>query len=174
MKTEHHEGGASRIVPIFPELYPHLYQAFEQADEGAEFCITRYRDPAVNLRAQLLRIIRGAGLQQWPKLWQNLRSTRETELADRFPAHVASAWIGNSVAVAVKHYLQVTDDHFTEALQNPVQCSAAGGRTASREQGDEHAQTAFDGSAQANATPCENMKSRSMGDAGLEPAASSL
>ena len=60
-------------------------------------------------------------LEPWPKLWQNLRSTRETELADQFPAHVASAWIGNSVPVAAKHYLQVTEDHFKQAAQNAAQ-----------------------------------------------------
>ena len=75
----------------------------------------------MNLRTRLLWIIKRAGLKPWPKLWQNLRSTRETELADQFPAHVAAAWIGNSVAVAVKHYLQVTDEHFSEAAQNAAQ-----------------------------------------------------
>ena len=45
-KTEHHEGHDSRMVPIFPELLAHLREAFEQAEPGAEFCITRYRDPA--------------------------------------------------------------------------------------------------------------------------------
>lgn len=43
-------------------------------------------------------------------------------------AHVAAAWIGNSVAVATKHYLQVTEDHFDfvhEALQKVVQQRAA-------------------------------------------------
>jgi integrase len=69
-KTEHHEGKESRVVPIFPELLPHLRDAFEHADDGAEFCITRYRDPGVNLRTQLQKIIRRAGLKCWPKLWQ--------------------------------------------------------------------------------------------------------
>ena len=75
----------------------------------------------MNLRTQLQRIIKRAGLEPWLKLWQNMRSTRETELADQFPAHVASAWIGNSVAVAPKHYLQVTEDHFAQAAQNAAQ-----------------------------------------------------
>jgi hypothetical protein len=68
-----------------------------------------------NLRTQLRRIIARAQLKLWPKLWQNLRSTRETELADEFPAHVVVAWLGNSEAVARKHYLQVTDEHFAAA-----------------------------------------------------------
>jgi hypothetical protein len=58
----------------------------------------------------LLKIIRHAGLTPWPKLFQNLRSSRQTEFAESFPSHVVCAWIGNSETVAAKHYLQVTDD----------------------------------------------------------------
>ena len=60
-KTEHHEGGASRIVPIFPELLPYLREAFEQAPIGAEHFITRYRGKNANLRTQFERIIKRAG-----------------------------------------------------------------------------------------------------------------
>ena len=52
-KTEHHEGHESRVVPLFPELLPHVHEAFEQAEPGTEFCITRYRDQKVNLRTRL-------------------------------------------------------------------------------------------------------------------------
>lgn len=120
-KTEHHEGHESRVVPMFPELLSYLQEAFEQADEGAEFCITRYRDGGANLRTQLHRIIKRAGLKPWPKLWHNLRATRQTELEDQFPGHVVSTWIGNSQQVAARHYLQVTDEHYRKATQNPTQ-----------------------------------------------------
>jgi hypothetical protein len=98
-----------------------------------------------------MRIIERAGLKAWPKLWQNLRSTRETELAESYPLHVVCAWIGNSEQVAAKHFLQVTDEHFEQAangsrngggvngtlasssLQNALQHAAAGPRTASDE-----------------------------------------
>jgi integrase len=130
-KTEHHEGGASRIVPIFPELRTYLLEAFDAAEAGAEYVVTRYRDAGVNLRTTLEKIISRAGLKSWPKLWQNLRSSRQTELMERFPAHVVCDWIGNSAAVALKHYLQVTDSHFDtaiagKALHNPVQQPGAG------------------------------------------------
>jgi hypothetical protein len=69
-------------------------------------------------KPQLGRILRKAGLNPWPKLFQNLRSTRETELADIYPIHVVCAWIGNSALVAKKNYLQVTDDHFDWACKN--------------------------------------------------------
>lgn len=116
-KTEHHEGGASRMIPLFPELRPHLLEVFERAEPGDTHVITRYRDANANLRTQLNRIINRAGLEPWPKLFQNLRSTRETELAETFPMHVVCKWIGNSQPVAAEHYLQLTDDHFNRAIQ---------------------------------------------------------
>jgi len=50
-----------------------------------------------------------------------MRSTRETELAETFPMHVVCKWIGNSQPIAAKHYLQVTDEHYAKAAQNPAQ-----------------------------------------------------
>lgn len=71
-------------------------------------------------------------LRPWPKLFQNLRSTRQTEPEEKFPSHALCAWIGNSDQIARKHYRQVTEDHFSRAagggaengaraVQNPVQ-----------------------------------------------------
>ena len=139
-KTEHHAGHESRTIPIFSELRPYLEEIDLQAAPGTVYFINRYRDSAnANLRTQLKRIIENAGLTPWPKLFQNLRSTRQTELEERFPSHVVCAWIGNSRAVAAKHYLQVTDAHFAKAVQNPVQSvqkavqqPAASNRTDSR------------------------------------------
>ena len=172
-KTEHHEGHESRLVPIFPELLPHLRESFEQAEPGAEFCITRYRDSTANLRTQLQRIIRRAGLEAWPKLWQNLRSTRETELADQFPAHVASAWIGNSVAVAVKHYLQVTDEHFQQAAHNAAQKLHESTGNEQRNKKDETSQVTSD-SEDSVKFPVDSdyFTEGKVGDTGLEPVTS--
>ncbi len=99
-------------MPLFPELRPHLREVFEAAEPGSEYVITRYRSPATNLRSQLLRFLEQAGIPPWPKLFQNLRSSRETELAEHFPIHVVCSWIGNSQLVAMRHYLQITDEHF--------------------------------------------------------------
>ena len=120
-KTEHHVDKASRLIPMFPELRPHLEAVFDAAPEGSVHVINRYRDTNSNLRTQLCRIIERAGVEPWPKLFQNLRSTRETELVEEFPIHVVCSWIGNSKAVAAKHYLQTTDEHFRKAAQNPTQ-----------------------------------------------------
>ena len=68
------KGKASRVVPLFPELRPYLEEVWEQAEPGSTYVITRYRDSNSNLRTQLHRIIRKAGLEPWPKLFQNLRA----------------------------------------------------------------------------------------------------
>ena len=130
-KTEHHEGKASREVPIFPELRPFLEEAWEQAEVGQEYVITRYRGN-VNLRTQLQKIIKRAGVAPWPKLWQNLRATRATELVKECPVHVATAFLGHSEATALKHYWQVTDEDFKKATQNTTQQAHARGRTGSQ------------------------------------------
>ena len=46
------------------------------------------------------------------------RASRETELANEFPIHVVCEWIGNSMDVARRHYLQVTEEHFQKATSN--------------------------------------------------------
>jgi integrase len=117
-KTEHHVDGGIRQVPMFPELVPLFHDVFDQAEPGEKHVITQYRDPSQNLRTQFKKIIKRAGLTPWPKLFQNLRSTRETELADQYPIQVVCAWIGNSPQVAAKHYLQVREDYFDTAAGN--------------------------------------------------------
>ena len=125
-----------RWVPIFPELRPYLEDAFGSAPEGAKYVITSKRDTNQKLRTRMLKIIRRAGEKPWPRLFQNLRASRETELAAEYPLHVVTAWIGNSVGVAMKSYLQMTEDYFERAaksgaidpesaLRKPVQRKAA-------------------------------------------------
>ncbi len=67
-----------------------------------------------------------------PKIFHNLRATRQTELEEENPSHVVCAWLGNSEIVARKHYLQVTDAHFANAAQIPAQQPPADGGNASQ------------------------------------------
>jgi len=119
-KTEHHKGHESRLIPLFPEIAAAFREHKAKQQDEQAFVITSYRFANQNLRTRLTRIIRDAGLNPWPKPFQNLRSTRETELMEEYPAHVVCSWIGNSEAVARKHYLQITDSHFERAAKpNP-------------------------------------------------------
>jgi hypothetical protein len=52
------------------------------------------------------------------KLFYNLRASRQTELAATYPLHVVCMWIGNSAAIAQKHYLQITDADFENAAKS--------------------------------------------------------
>jgi integrase len=117
-KQEHLPSGGVREIPLFPELRPYLEEAFELAQEGSRFVISRYRDGDTNLRTHFQRIIAKAGVKPWGRLFHNLRSSRQTELTERFPAHVVSYWMGNTPRVAAQHYLQVRDSDFQRAAES--------------------------------------------------------
>lgn len=117
IKTEHIDGKKTRWCPIFPEIRPHLDACFEAVKDGEEFVVSkRHSMTHRGLTAQYRRILKFAAVSEYPKLFQNLRSTRQTELADEYPLHVITSWIGNSKDVALKHYLQVTEAHFEQAV----------------------------------------------------------
>lgn len=108
-KTEHHQGKGTRTVPIFPELLPLLREVYDQAEEGTLYVIHKHRLGGMNLRQQLERFIERAGLTAWPRLFQNLRASRETELMREYDLATVCKWIGNSPAVAAKHYAMSVD-----------------------------------------------------------------
>ena len=113
-KTEHLAGRSTRWVPLFPELMPLFGAAFEVAEDGAEFVLgDRRRMTHRGLAKQFKRIVFLAGLNPYPKPFQNLRSTRQTELTNAgVPSHLVCQWLGNTEKVAMEHYLQVTDADF--------------------------------------------------------------
>lgn len=126
-KTEHFEGKDHRIVPLFPELRVILERAYKLAqEEGNEYVVRgNYRLTAMgprgwmntNLRTQFQKIIKRAGLKPWPRLFHNMRASRETELVALFPVQVVTAWLGNTPAIAMRHYLQVRDSDFEAAAR---------------------------------------------------------
>jgi len=128
-KTERHEGKESRLIPLFPEIAKLLEERFNEAAEGEEHILPSYRHanhykPSTMLRAALRR----AGVKPWSRLYHSLRASRQSELAELYPAHVCSEWLGNSVQVGEKHYLMVTPEHFAKAsepLHNPLQPAPA-------------------------------------------------
>jgi integrase len=114
-KTKHHEGGETREVPLFPELRQDLIDAFHLSEDEYVFPTLRGRE---NPRRRALQIMKKAGVAPWPKVFQNMRSTRQTELEEMFPSHVVCRWMGNTQAVSRRHYLQVTDEHFARAANS--------------------------------------------------------
>jgi hypothetical protein len=177
---EHHEGGAFREIPLFPELRPYLDELWELAEPGQTRVITRYdyNGRATNLRTQFQKIIRRAGVEPWLKPWQNLRSSRETELTEDFPLHVVTAWIGNTEAVAKRHYLQVTEDHFSKAaksgavaVQKAVQQPAASSGSESQETKQALAEQEL---VRSDAGMCDGVPYHLVGVTGFEPVTSAM
>lgn len=120
-----------RFCPLFPELRKELDASWELAEDGAVFVVRNYRKGS-NLRTQFIRILKSASIVPWEKPFQNLRSTRRTELQREYPGHVIDSWLGQSSEVAAKHYLQVTSDDWGRAVGLPIQlqeCAAQGART---------------------------------------------
>ncbi len=114
-KTKRHRGGDKRVCPIFPEVYPFLLSASEAAPDGAVWIFPSVRSAEKNLRKWLERAILKTGRKPWPRLWVNLRASRATELADKYPSHVAAAWLGHTETIANAHYRQVTAEHYERA-----------------------------------------------------------
>jgi len=112
-------GKASRVVPLFNELRPFFDEAFSMAAEGETWVVPMLNgDITKNLGTTMRKIIRRSGVEAWPKSFQNLRSSRQTELEQQFPTFVVCSWLGNTPSIAHKHYLTVTDEHFATATQN--------------------------------------------------------
>ena len=175
-KTEHHPGHESRTIPLYPELKPYLEDCFNIAQPGVKCSmtdpvITRYRDSNANLRTQLIKIIKRAGLQPWPKLFHNLRSSRQTELEETFPSHVVCSWMGNSRLIAAKHYLQVLDSHFDKAAQNPAHTRRASERTAVNGESDAHEKSP---EKQGYTLLCASTHNSKVGGTGFEPVTSTV
>ena len=108
----------NRIVPITADLFPILQAAFDAAPEGT-VNIVPLGSHRSNLHRGLEKFIKRAGLTPWDDLFQTLRRSAETDFARTHPQHAVSKWIGHSMAVSERHYLQVTDDLLDTAVNAP-------------------------------------------------------
>lgn len=142
-KTEHHEGKDSRLAPISDDLWQIIREANPVVKLSDSYLLPRLR-LGTNHRTTAGKIIRSAGLVPWPRVFQNLRASCETDWAARFPIAVACEWAGNTALVAVKHYLRATDEDFARASKSASPQPAAdlgnthagGGRTTSTPNGE--------------------------------------
>jgi integrase len=194
-KTEHHPGKASRVIPLFPELRPILAEAFDLAPDGAEFVVdAKFRKAAMgeagwmnaNLRTTFEKIVRRADLQPWPRLFHNLRASRETELVETYPVQVVTSWLGNTPSVAMRHYLMTTDEHFDAAVKcddkaaeatTPKAAQKAAQHAYAETRGDSHANLPAHKKAlvlPAFAVSSDTMQNQGMAGTGFEPVTSRL
>ena len=68
-----------------------------------DFVIQKRRAQSeANLRGRMARLC----IKKWPKIFQNLRSTRQTILEQFYPRGTVCEWMGNTEDVAEAHYIQ--------------------------------------------------------------------
>lgn len=136
-KTEHHPDGGKRVCPIFPELRTHLATLHASAAAAGHNSpdapvITRWRSPTQSPREPFLRVLRNAGIEPWPKLWHNMRASRETELLlqGNFKVPDLCEWFGHSQIIAMRHYVTSTSKAFGTAVGSMVDDTADGSTAA--------------------------------------------
>ena len=67
-----------------------------------------------NLRSEMQRLLRRAGVSGWPRLFHSMRASRQTELQREFPLQVVCSWLGNLPRIVQQSYLMVTEDDFAK------------------------------------------------------------
>lgn len=113
-KLQRYQGKDRRIIPLFPEILPILLEASEMAGEGAVYVLPRLR-LVTNLRTSFDKFVVRAGVKPWLKPFMNMRSTRETELTERFPIKTVAEWMGHDPTISLSHYQQVLGEHWDRA-----------------------------------------------------------
>ena len=106
-----------REVPLFQEVRQVLDELHLVPDGGKFVIATNDRSSQKNPRTVFEKIRGKTGVDPWPRLMQNLRSSRETELAREYPLQTVTAWLGNTLKVALENDLQVREEDFTKAAQ---------------------------------------------------------
>jgi len=117
---------ATRLIPCFPEIR----RAVEAYRQEVTKCLGR--NPAgiekvfpnlvltescsTLLRKELTGILKRSSLPVWPKLFQNLRATRDSELQRMgYPCATVCKWLGHTQKVSEKNYFQVPDFDYPTA-----------------------------------------------------------
>ena len=117
-KTEHIPGEAYRAMNAVGRAAGATCGAASQGPNGWV---------NANLRTPFSKLIRRAGLKQWPRVFHNLRASCETDLLAEFPIASVTSWLGHSAAVALKHYAQVRGEDFQRAAFGVSQGGAESG-----------------------------------------------
>jgi len=113
-KTEHHDGHGQRLVPITPKLLAILQDRFDECDEGESLLVTLNLSGAA--QRKIKRICQRAKVERWERLWQTLRQSCEKEWAMDSPQYAVSNWIGHSITVSGRHYVNAVPDELFDKV----------------------------------------------------------
>ena len=125
-----------------------------------------------NLRTTFKKIVKRAGLEPWPRLFHNMRASCESDLAREYPITTVCKWIGNTVSIAAKHYIQVVDGDFQRAASSGKPTAQNTARITAQSMHDRACHNTTEG--ETNPKPEKDAKSRKVvADNYLRPLAAS-
>lgn len=127
-KTARFNDKAGRLVPLFPPLRAELERLEAERENGDIYVISRNRGDKLSMRYPFKRIITLAGLEEWPRLFHNMRGSRSNELFSSYPAHVAAYWLGHSPRTAMTHYLYPLESDYRRAISGGGISGGSGGK----------------------------------------------
>ena len=104
----------TRRIPIFPEIRQALEDLLPITGES-EYVLNVLRRKSKNWRTPLEKMMIRAGLEPWPALFNTMRASGETDIARTHGLQCAVQWVGNSVQIAMKHYVRATAEDFRKA-----------------------------------------------------------
>lgn len=111
-KTERYR--PTRYTPLFPTVRKELLELWkEQGEPGpGAYVVNSNR---TTIYKHISQIVFLAGIEPYPRLIQNLRSSRAIEIYREFGAIAEREWLGHSERTAAEHYLHVLQSDFTRA-----------------------------------------------------------
>lgn len=108
------QGKDRRVMPLFPEVKRALLALPTDKRKSKDLLVPKYAGKTTQWAGfALSAAIKKTDVKEWVRLWQNLRSTRATELADAFPSYLCAQWLGHTEAVANANYRRATDEHYS-------------------------------------------------------------
>lgn len=165
-------------------IFPEIKQALEDLlpiTGDSEFVLGRRLKTKNNWGTPLMKMVVRAGIPSWSAVFNSLRASGEIDIARTYGLQCATEWVGNSVQVALKHYVRSTDADF-ERASNPIpNFGPLGGPEPARSNAnqDELVRSVVQSSESANPEELkkpnkkrafgENSEARSMVPTGLEP-----
>lgn len=105
---------STRRAPIFPEIRQALEDLLPITGDS-EYVLNVLRRKSKNWRTPLEKMMIRAGLKPWPALFNTMRASGETDIARTHGLQCAVQWVGNSVQIAMKHYVRATAEDFRKA-----------------------------------------------------------
>jgi integrase len=120
-KTERYMGHEQRIVPICPRLMRLIRERYEAMEVGEERLVTIKGAGA--RRRKVVSILGQAKVDPWDDTWQTLRRSCEIEWAADHPQGAVSKWIGHSITVSGRLYLNHVPDHLYDRLSKPTEAA---------------------------------------------------